>query len=351
MSHLFQLVNTNIPTLFNDLMNNKINLDPEYQRDVVWKQEQRSDVINSIYKNYPIGILLFNKDTKKTFTKICMDGKQRLTSIKEFINNKFPFHNEDTNEYIYYSIKKKDGRKMKPKEKNKFDDYTIVLQEYINLDYSTQCDMFSRIQNGTRMSEMQKLIPCFKLARACPITFKKYIHNISEFFPQFENEEIIKLGMDCLIFFKNPGKKITNKKRQQEASSYSNVRLIIDTDNMYLNLKKIYINYLQHFTITHSSLLVIISYLIYKNFDSINLDQVIENIKIIQDNYNNISLDDKDITTTFEQIKVNFIVNEIIDYSKLRRPELQEICRQMKIKFKSSDKREILLKKIINDLE
>ena len=54
MSNTFQLVNTNLPTLFNQLNNNKIDLDAEYQRDVVWKNEQRSEVINSIFQNYPI---------------------------------------------------------------------------------------------------------------------------------------------------------------------------------------------------------------------------------------------------------------------------------------------------------
>ena len=344
MSNTFQLVNTNLPTLFNQLNNNKIDLDAEYQRDVVWNNGQRSEVINSIYKNYPIGLLLFNNDNKKTFTKICMDGKQRLTSIKQFMNNEFCFHNNNTNEYIYYSQNKADGRKLKPKEKNMFDKYAICLQEYNDLDYSTQCDMFSRIQNGTPLTEMEKLVPCFKQARVCPDTFKKYIHNISEFVPHLDRQTAMKFGIDCLIFFKEVGKQITWKKRQQHANSYSNVKLKKESNTMTCILKLLHINFLKDMTIINSDLLVIICYLINKNIDSITLEQVKENLDIINEQYNTLKLENTNISTKFEEIKTKFIVSEKMDLSKLTLHELRLYAKKNKIRGTSNKNKNIIIK-------
>jgi len=344
MSNTFQLINTNLPTLFNELVNNKINLNVEYQRDVVWSIEQRSDVINSIIQNYPIGILLFNNDNKKTFTKICMDGKQRLTSIKQFMNNEFCFHNDYTNENIYYSENKIDGRKLKLKGKNIFDNYTVSLQIYNDLNYSIQCDMFSRIQNGTPLTEMEKLIPCFKQAIICPDTFKKYIHTISKIISHLDKDQVMKFGIDCLIFFKEEGRPITCKKRQQKASLYSNVKLVKDTENMICILKRIHNDFLKDMKIENSDLLVIICYLINSNIDSITLEQVKDNINIIINQYKLLKLEDKNIPIKFEEIKTKFIICEKIDLNKLSLHELKLYAKKNKIRGTSNKNKNIIIK-------
>lgn len=65
-----------------------------YQRGLVWTDEQKKLLIDSIYQNIEIGKLLFRKNTfermeKTGFSWDLVDGKQRLTTIIDFINNKF----------------------------------------------------------------------------------------------------------------------------------------------------------------------------------------------------------------------------------------------------------------------
>lgn len=81
----------------------KYNYNAIYQRDRVWSQEKKSFLIDSILKNYPIPPiflrLCINADTGKT-TYDVIDGKQRLTSIREFIEGKFPLPDDFGDDYV-----------------------------------------------------------------------------------------------------------------------------------------------------------------------------------------------------------------------------------------------------------
>jgi hypothetical protein len=72
----------------------KYNFDPPYQRDYnVWSDQQKSFLIDSIFKNFPMPpIFLEQKIQKGKTTFDVIDGKQRLTTIIEFIkgNVKLP---------------------------------------------------------------------------------------------------------------------------------------------------------------------------------------------------------------------------------------------------------------------
>lgn len=66
----------------------KYDFDPGYQRDSVWSEEKQSFLIDSILKNIPIPPIFLHQiiddDTGKTSFAV-IDGKQRLTSIINFI--------------------------------------------------------------------------------------------------------------------------------------------------------------------------------------------------------------------------------------------------------------------------
>lgn len=78
---------------FYDLYNRQLlNLDPPYQRRSVWNQEYKDFFIDTILLNYPSpAIFLFediNPDGKATYNVV--DGKQRLSTVFEFVTNVFP---------------------------------------------------------------------------------------------------------------------------------------------------------------------------------------------------------------------------------------------------------------------
>ena len=66
-----------------------------YQRGLEWTDEQKKMLIESIYQNIEIGKFLLRKNSYQRgvetgFAWDMVDGKQRLNTIIEFIQNKFP---------------------------------------------------------------------------------------------------------------------------------------------------------------------------------------------------------------------------------------------------------------------
>jgi len=69
----------------------KLNLSPEYQRNLVWDNKRKSALIESLLLRIPIPA--FYLDENKQGIKSVIDGMQRLSTIHEFLNNKFPLKN------------------------------------------------------------------------------------------------------------------------------------------------------------------------------------------------------------------------------------------------------------------
>lgn len=108
----------------------KYNLDPEYQRLSVWTEEKRSFLIDSILRNYPIPPIFLhqkiNEDTGKT-TYDVIDGKQRLISIIEFIENKISVSTEYSEQNDEES---RAGHQLTQIAGLNFDDFTGDLSDY-----------------------------------------------------------------------------------------------------------------------------------------------------------------------------------------------------------------------------
>ena len=67
----------------------KLVIQPEYQRNYIYADGKKDvAVIDSILKNYPIGLLYFVKTSDDKYE--VLDGQQRITSFGRFYTNKFP---------------------------------------------------------------------------------------------------------------------------------------------------------------------------------------------------------------------------------------------------------------------
>ncbi|KAA6327937.1 hypothetical protein EZS27_023114 [termite gut metagenome] len=65
-----------------------IDLNPDFQRNFVWNSIQKSRLIESILLRIPLPMFYFSEDEEGKISVI--DGLQRLTTINDFMNNKFP---------------------------------------------------------------------------------------------------------------------------------------------------------------------------------------------------------------------------------------------------------------------
>jgi len=69
----------------------RLTIQPEYQRNYIYADQggkREAGVIDSLLKQYPLGLIYFNKVGEQEFE--VLDGQQRITSIGRFVTNKFP---------------------------------------------------------------------------------------------------------------------------------------------------------------------------------------------------------------------------------------------------------------------
>ena len=70
----------------------KLDIRPKYQREFVYKDEQRNAVIDTIRKDFPLNVMYWVKNSDDSFE--VLDGQQRSISICEYVNNTFSIENK-----------------------------------------------------------------------------------------------------------------------------------------------------------------------------------------------------------------------------------------------------------------
>ena len=124
---------------------NQLNLNPDYQRGIVWNNSKQSSLIESIIQGYYYPPIIFNL---KDGIYICVDGKQRITSVLKFLNNEITYTYND--EEILFS-------NFDRQSKEQF--YTKNFQTciYTNIDEETELEIFRRVQKGEPMNKIELL--------------------------------------------------------------------------------------------------------------------------------------------------------------------------------------------------
>lgn len=84
-------------------LSGNLTIQPEYQRNYIYAEEGReAAVVESLLKEYPIGLLYFNKVGDNKFE--VLDGQQRITSIGRFIAGRFPIKDVNGNEQHFSGL-------------------------------------------------------------------------------------------------------------------------------------------------------------------------------------------------------------------------------------------------------
>ena len=162
-----------------------IDLEPLYQRKIVWNEEKKIQFISTIMKDYPCPNILINLDTINN-SMIIMDGKQRLTSLKEFKQNIIYWLDDDNNKVYYDKAPKNEPnyRTLNPREMSVFNHRQIQIIEYRDVPYEIQAEMFERVQNGVVISYPDLMISFIRndiTARTFRTNEKKLLNMIKRF--------------------------------------------------------------------------------------------------------------------------------------------------------------------------
>lgn len=96
--------NNDIRSLLSKVYQSGVNFNPQYQRDLVWTMEQKLTLLDSIFNNIDIGKFTFIKhefDQEKQFYYEILDGKQRLSTICEYYEDRFAWNGKRFSELCF----------------------------------------------------------------------------------------------------------------------------------------------------------------------------------------------------------------------------------------------------------
>lgn len=88
-------------------LSGQLTIQPEYQRNYIYASDggkREMAVIESLLKDYPIGLIYFNKVSENNLE--VLDGQQRITSVGRFVTDKFAIKDENGMEQYFGGMAK-----------------------------------------------------------------------------------------------------------------------------------------------------------------------------------------------------------------------------------------------------
>lgn len=142
-------------------------IDPEFQRNFVWKLSQERELIESVLMGIPLPVVYMfeEKDGKKQV----VDGRQRITSITRFLNNKFSI--EDLKMTPKFNGKK--FKDLEPIYQGKIERYQIhayVIEPPTS--ERVKYDIFDRVNRGGTTLNNQEMRNALYLGKATKLLKK-----------------------------------------------------------------------------------------------------------------------------------------------------------------------------------
>lgn len=160
------------------ILDKEIDLSPDFQRGFVWTDiTRKSRLIESLLLRIPLPVFYFAQDEEGLFQVV--DGVQRLTVIKSFLNNEFKLKNL---EYLSECEGKWYKNPSFSKEQSLSGMYARRIEQtqlYINIiDPQTPAkvkyDIFKRINTGGKALNRQEIRNCLSNSRT-----REFLHSLA----------------------------------------------------------------------------------------------------------------------------------------------------------------------------
>lgn len=123
--------------------NKQLQLDPGFQRNNVWETKQKYELIESILMGIPLPVIYLFED--KNAKKQMVDGRQRITSIVDYMNNNFALQDLK----ILPAFNGKKFKDLDAAYQNKIEEYQ--LHAYViepPTPEQVKYDIFDRVNRG-----------------------------------------------------------------------------------------------------------------------------------------------------------------------------------------------------------
>ena len=230
----FSLGRLDIVDLYEWHTNGKLVYETYFQRQFVWKEKDKKDLIDTIMKGYPIPAI-FICDAKTNYATLSktynvLDGRQRLESIFEFLDNK-------------YEYKGKKFNQLDADEKKCILNYNITLiQMYLEPDDTDKIkEIFKRLnKNSYNLNKMEKqstqlveydyMIIAKIVAGIVQVEkIENYLKEINELFEEDNDGEIDDYSLE-----EDAGNNVSNEiKELCKFEKISNINQLLTTDIVF----------------------------------------------------------------------------------------------------------------------
>lgn len=163
----------------------KLIINPEFQRNLVWTQKQKSRFIESIILNFPLPPWYINENKEGKY--IVVDGLQRTTALYEFTNDEFALKGLE-------ALPKLNGKKFSELDNNhdEFHGYQARIEDkklmlYVlrpSVPLKVIYDIFNRINTGGTQLTRQEVRNCI------------FIGHATEFLKELSDSEVFRKAID-----------------------------------------------------------------------------------------------------------------------------------------------------------
>ena len=94
----------------------RLTIRPSFQREFVYKDKQRDEVIETVRKNYPLNVMYWSKVSDTEFE--VLDGQQRTISLGQYLNGDFAVKIDGNDKFFH---------NLTDTEKQQFRDYELTI--------------------------------------------------------------------------------------------------------------------------------------------------------------------------------------------------------------------------------
>lgn len=144
-----------VRTLVDEISSKDLIVNPEFQRQNVWRRDRQSKLIESLLLNIPIPVLYFAED--EDGTRVVVDGQQRLRAIEEYYAGQYPLRKLEV-------LSKMNGKRwadLTPKESRTILNRTLrCVVISASSPPTLRFEMFERLNTGGMPLNDQELRNC-----------------------------------------------------------------------------------------------------------------------------------------------------------------------------------------------
>lgn len=124
-------------------------MDPDFQRDFIWPEDKQSKLIESVMMRIPLPVFYLAEDDHGNM--VVVDGLQRLSTFRSFVNNELLLVLPDQKE-----LNRKRYKDLPPKLQNRVEDCNLIL--YVidaKVPERARLDIFERVNGGIPLTRQQ----------------------------------------------------------------------------------------------------------------------------------------------------------------------------------------------------